>query len=137
MPRRRQGRKPRPRVEAPTRPRSRVRDALVFIGIAYAVIAAGYAISIPFGQAPDESAHLPYVAYLAEHRQLPVFQPGQGSYEYHQAPLYYVAALPAYFVGRAVAPSDPYIAVRLFGRPLAVELAAASDDGDNGMDGQA
>jgi len=120
MPRRRQGRKPRPRVETRPRPRSRVREVLVFIGVAYAVIAAAYAITIPFGQAPDESAHLPYVAYLAEHRQLPVFQPGQGSYEYHQAPLYYAAAVPAYLVGMAVAPERAYVAVRLFGIVLAL-----------------
>jgi 4-amino-4-deoxy-L-arabinose transferase-like glycosyltransferase len=114
MPARRKTHRARPPAKPPAK--SRGAGALVaFILIAYAAIAVAYAISIPFGQAPDESAHLPYVEYLAEARRLPVFQPGHGSYEFHQAPLYYITAVPAFVIGRALAPGREYLAVRFFG----------------------
>jgi 4-amino-4-deoxy-L-arabinose transferase-like glycosyltransferase len=106
-----------PRARAAARPARRpdARGALVFICIAYAVIAAAYAVTIPFGHAPDESAHLPYIIYIADRGTLPVFHPGAGSYEFHQAPLYYVIAVPAFVIGRALGPGREYVAVRLFG----------------------
>lgn len=83
---------------------------LVPICAAYVLLAGWYAHFIPFGQAPDESAHLLYVAHLAEHRTLPVFRPGgEGSYEFHHPPLYYVLALPAYLAGSG---ASRYQAVR-------------------------
>ena len=115
MPPRRKTRAPKQRARPPAPPRAPTAGVLAFICIAYVVIAAWYAAGVPFGQAPDESAHLPYVAYLADHGTLPVFRAGEGSYEYHQAPLYYAAAVPAYLIGRAVAPGHEYLAVRLFG----------------------
>ncbi len=118
MPRRPQDRTARAPIKGPQVKRPQVRGALIFIGIAYSAIAAAYAITIPLGQAPDESAHLPYVTYVAEHWRLPVFRAGEGSYEYHQAPLYYAAAAPAYLLGRAIAPTRAYIAVRLLGMLL-------------------
>ncbi|UCH33754.1 MAG: glycosyltransferase family 39 protein [Armatimonadota bacterium] len=99
----------------PAPQREGVTRVLAFIAVAYVIIAAAYALTIPFGRAPDESAHLPYVAYLADREGLPVFRAGEGSYEYHQAPLYYAAAVPAYYAGRALAPGREYVAVRLFG----------------------
>jgi len=119
MPSRRKTRRPRAAPRGLTKERARpsgaVAATLVFICIAYIAIAAAYALTIPFGQTPDESAHLPFVAYIAEHGHLPVFSPTQGSYEYHQAPLYYAMAAPAFLIGRAVAHDNAYLAVRLFG----------------------
>jgi 4-amino-4-deoxy-L-arabinose transferase-like glycosyltransferase len=115
MPPRRRARGPKQRAKPLAPPRPHAAGALAFICIAYVALAAWYAASIPFGQAPDESAHLPYVAYVADHGALPIFRAGVGSYEYHQAPLYYAAAVPAYLIGRAIAPGHEYLAVRLFG----------------------
>jgi 4-amino-4-deoxy-L-arabinose transferase-like glycosyltransferase len=115
MPPRRKTRTSKQHAKAAARPPVRTSTLVALICIAYVAIAAWYAAGIPFGQAPDESAHLPYVAYLADHGTLPIFRPGVGSYEYHQAPLYYAAAAPAYLIGRTVAPGHQYLAVRLFG----------------------
>jgi hypothetical protein len=68
--------------------------------VCYLFLALLYAVKIPFGNAPDETAHLRYLEYLAQHHRLPVFQtvnPGS-DYEFHQPPLYYVLALPAYLM---------------------------------------
>ena len=82
---------------------------LIPVGAVYLALAGWYAHFTPFGQAPDESAHLPYVAHLVEHRSLPVFRPGEGSYEFHQPPLFYALAAPAYVMS---SPANHYKAVR-------------------------
>jgi len=82
---------------------------LIPVGAVYLVLAGWYAHFTPFGQAPDESAHLPYVAHLVEHRSLPVFRPGEGSYEFHQPPLFYALAAPAYLMS---SPANHYKTVR-------------------------
>jgi len=61
--------------------------------VAFALLVSSYARQVPFGQAPDESAHWQYVEHLANERSLPVFHPG-GGYEFHQPPLYYALAAP-------------------------------------------
>lgn len=66
----------------------------------YLLLGIWYSLAIPFGQAPDESAHLPYVAYLAEQKKLPVFRGEEGSYEFHQPPLFYAAAALVYSAAR-------------------------------------
>jgi len=77
-----------------------MRAALIVIVLIYLALGAWYAAAIPFGQAPDESAHLVYVQYLAKEHRLPVFRPvGAGGYEFHQPPLYYALSLPAYLAG--------------------------------------
>lgn len=115
MPSRRTTTRGRAAPRPSTKRRPGVHGILAFILVAYGVIAAAYAVSIPFGEAPDESAHLPYVAYLADAHRLPVFQPGHGSYEFHQAPLYYIAAVPSFVIGRAISPGHEYLAVRFLG----------------------
>jgi len=91
-----------------------MRTALVAIVAVYIALGAWYASAIPFGQAPDESAHLLYITYLADHHDAPVFKPvGAGGYEFHQPPLYYALSLPAYLAaGRT--------AVRLFNVALGI-----------------
>jgi len=89
-----------------------MRGALPAIVAIYLALGAWYALAVPFGQAPDESAHLLYVAHLADEHRLPVFMPvGEGGYEYHQPPLYYALSLPAYL---AAGRRAPHVGVRLF-----------------------
>jgi hypothetical protein len=66
--------------------------------ICYLFIAGIYVTAIPPGGGPDETAHVRYVQWLAQHHTLPVFDrqnPGS-NYEFHQPPLYYLVSLPAY-----------------------------------------
>jgi len=63
-------------------------------------VAALYATNIPLGKGPDETAHIRYITWLADHHSLPVFSresPG-ADYEFHQPPLYYLISLPAYLM---------------------------------------
>jgi hypothetical protein len=83
----------------------RARRAVVVL---YLAIAATYATTIPFGAGPDETAHLRYVEYLSQHHRFPVFDAAHPdpNYEFHQPPLYYLAALPAYLLS----PKNPEVA---------------------------
>lgn len=93
----------------------RLLPAALALGVAIAALVVAYGRVIPFGQAPDESAHWQYVQYLTGTHRLPVFSPGQGGYEFHQPPLYYLlAALPA---------GGGPLAARLANLPLALLLA--------------
>jgi len=89
----------------------KVKAWLAAICATYIILAGWYAAVIPFGQAPDESAHLPYVAYLFEKKSLPVFSATGGSYEFHQPPLYYALAVPAFALSGANQ-ARSYLAVR-------------------------
>ena len=76
----------------------RARRALRPVVVLYLFLACVYAVAIPAGKGPDETAHLRYVSWLADHHTLPVFaavDPG-ADYEFHQPPLYYALALPVY-----------------------------------------
>lgn len=87
---------------------------LALIVVAYLCAAVAFALATPLWQAPDEPAHYNYVRYLIEQRALPVlhqsdydfaylerikaarFPPSLSidpiRYEFHQPPLYYLAA---------------------------------------------
>jgi hypothetical protein len=82
----------------------------------YCVLAGLLIFRVPLGQAPDEGAHMEYVRYLIEHRELPFFdrrvpktddpvlRGGNGpGFEFHQPPLYYIvsAIASAPFFGEA------------------------------------
>jgi hypothetical protein len=60
---------------------------LVVILALFVVLATGYGVIVPLGEAPDEVPHFTYIRYLAEHRRLPV---GAEEHEGFQPPLYYV-----------------------------------------------
>ena len=78
----------------------RARLAMRVVVIAYLFLAGLYAVGIPLGKGPDETAHMRYFTYLAEHHTLPVFDrdsPGP-DYEFHQPPLYYAVCLPTYLL---------------------------------------
>jgi 4-amino-4-deoxy-L-arabinose transferase-like glycosyltransferase len=102
------------------------RFPLVLIVVVYVVIGALYTVFTPVWQVPDEPAHYNYVRALAEGRGFPVIEPGDYDqaylsrltserfppewsvqtleYEDHQPPLYYVLAVPVYwlFDGRVI-----------------------------------
>ncbi len=73
------------------------RWGLTLILVLYLGLAAGFARVTPFGKAPDETAHALYVQSLVRNRSLPVLKrEHREAYEYHQPPLYYVLAAPAW-----------------------------------------
>ena len=86
---------------APVRPDA-PRRALRAIVIAYLFIAVSYALTIPLGKGPDESAHVRYLEFLTQQHRLPVFDPAHPDpdYEFHQPPLYYLASLPSFALAR-------------------------------------
>ena len=87
----------------------------------YLALTGGYCALIPVGLAPDESAHLKYVQWLAEHRSFPVLHVGQepaaarenAGYEAHQPPLYYLLAAPGYLAFRAWPDLAPHLPLLL------------------------
>ena len=87
----------------------------------YLILGCLYAVFTPSWQAPDEPAHYNYVRTLAEQHRFPIlklgdypaayleeikaarFPPGMSidpiRYEFHQPPLYYLLALPLFWIG--------------------------------------
>lgn len=64
-------------------------------------LALGWFFSViqPLGRAPDETAHVQYVAFLAQKAQLPIFQAqggGVAGYEAQHPPLYYALGAVVY-----------------------------------------
>jgi hypothetical protein len=106
---------------------------LVLIVVAYLCAAAAFALATPLWQAPDEPAHYNYVRYLIEQRALPVLHQGDYDfaylerikaarfppdlsidpirYEFHQPPLYYLAAA---VVSAPFPPASRPLVLRLF-----------------------
>lgn len=69
--------------------------------LCFVVLTAALALRVPPGQAPDENAHLEYVAHLGTYSAFPVFPRGgaaQAGYEFHQPPLYYLLCVPLWRV---------------------------------------
>ena len=64
---------------------------LISIIIVYFVLAMGYGVIIPLGEAPDEVSHFAYVQSLAVQHQLPGKE-GAAAGQAHQAPLYYLVS---------------------------------------------
>ena len=117
---------------------------LYLIIIAYALLAALYAVYTPKWQAPDEPAHFNYVRAIGETGRLPVLQKGDYDqdyleqikaakfpasmsvdairYESYQPPLYYLAATPIYIAARAGGIDTQVLALRLFGVALGAIL---------------
>lgn len=104
---------------------------LLLILIVYAALGTLFAVKTPPWQNPDEPAHYNYVAHLATERKLPVLQMGDYDeaylqrlkadrfppdlsiasirYESHQPPLYYLLAVPIYWLS-----GGHLLALRLF-----------------------
>ena len=105
---------------------------LASILIVYAALGTLFAVKTPRWQNPDEPAHYNYIAHIAAERRLPVLRMGDYDEEYlarlkaekfppdlsieavryesHQPPLYYLLAVPVYWLGQG-----ELLALRLFG----------------------
>ncbi len=105
--------------------------ALLFILIVHAALGTLFAIKTPPWQNPDEPAHYNYIAYVATERRLPALRMGDYDetylerlkaekfppdlsidpvrYEFHQPPLYYLLAVPVFWLSQGQLP-----ALRLF-----------------------
>lgn len=59
---------------------------VLFILVAYLILASWYSVTIPLGEAPDEADHYSLVRYLVRERAYPT---GEGYHEASQPPLYY------------------------------------------------
>lgn len=57
--------------------------------VVYLLLAAGYSVVMPLGEAPDEADHYAYIAYLGQNRSLPV---GPTVTQSKHPPLYHAAA---------------------------------------------
>lgn len=65
---------------------------------AFLLLALGFSITVPLGEAPDEVSHFSYIAYLTDHGTLPTPQ-GAAAGEAHQPPLYYlIGALSTFWI---------------------------------------
>src|SRR6186997_1398211 len=94
---------------------------LAVILAVYVLLAAGFAAVTPFGKAPDETAHALYIEHLVQQKSLPVLrQARREAYEFHQPPLYYVLAAPAWAVGAMGSPQ----AARMAARGVSILLGA-------------
>ena len=105
--------------------------ALLCILVVHAALGTLFAIKTPPWQNPDEPAHYNYIAHVATERQLPVLQMGDYDgtylerlkaekfppdlsidpvrYEFHQPPLYYLLAVPIFWLSQG-----QLLALRLF-----------------------
>lgn len=105
--------------------------ALLCILVVHAALGTLFAIKTPPWQNPDEPAHYNYIAHIATERQLPVLQMGDYDgtylerlkaekfppdlsidpvrYEFHQPPLYYLLAVPVFWLSQG-----QLLALRLF-----------------------
>ena len=63
----------------------------IFLAIlaVYLVLAVGYSVAVPLGEAPDEADHYAYIVYLGVQRSLPV---GPEVTQSKHPPLYHTAA---------------------------------------------
>ena len=94
---------------------------LATIMVAYLIVASLFAFETPAWQAPDEPAHFNYIEHIAQGNGLPILQAGDYDqlyndwiknrgfpadvsvapmrYESYQPPLYYLTAVPIYWLG--------------------------------------
>jgi hypothetical protein len=102
--------------DAPVSTAAWTRGSKTFVSLLALVVAARIAmvLFLPFGQKVehhleglnDEPAHFNYVKFLAQHRAFPVLEHWvtepdafvRNEFEYHQAPLYYLACTPLYLM---------------------------------------
>lgn len=73
------------------------RILLTLLLVGFVLCAATYSVAAPLWEAPDESEHFQYVAYLLAHHRLPSHLPSiqpSGNNEGNQPPLYYVLVAP-------------------------------------------
>ncbi len=114
---------------------------LVAIMVAYLIVASLFAFKTPAWQAPDEPAHFNYIEHIAQGNGLPILHAGDYDhlyndwikassfpksasvaamrYESYQPPLYYLSAVPVYWIGQSFGSHDfhangPRLALRFY-----------------------
>lgn len=95
----------------------------------YVLLGLALIARVPLSLAPDESAHWEYIQHIATTRSLPVFSgaaPPNPGYEFHQPPLYYLLAAPAWALLSAGAQQYSARLVSLMCGALTVWLVLAS-----------
>ncbi|MBI3912255.1 MAG: glycosyltransferase family 39 protein [Armatimonadetes bacterium] len=79
---------------------------LAILGALYLLLAAGFNLATPYGEAPDEWAHVDYVKQVAAgrlpHLDLLTRKDRQTGYEAHQPPLYYALCVPVWKAATAL-----------------------------------
>ena len=117
---------------------------LISVLIVYAALGTLFAFKTPSWQNPDEPAHYNYIAHLATERQLPVLRMGDYDgaylerlmaerfppdlsiepvrYESHQPPLYYLLAVPIYWLSQGLPLALRLFSVVLGGGVVAVDF---------------
>jgi hypothetical protein len=78
------------------------RLALVVLAGLYLVVAVGFALATPYGEAPDENAHLLYTEYMVRFGTLPPISSHFYTNEAIQPPLYYALNAAIVLTGRAL-----------------------------------
>ncbi len=70
---------------------------LAWILLAYTALSVLYGVLVPFGEHPDETFHMSYVVWVAEHAAIPnALGADRPERESHQPPLYYLVAATAW-----------------------------------------
>src|SRR5687767_978931 len=78
------------------------RVVLAILSVLYLVSATGFALVTPYGEAPDEHAHLLYVEHLVRYGTFPEIKAIPFSYEAYQPPLYYLIGAGLVTTGRVI-----------------------------------
>src|SRR5437762_2675433 len=78
------------------------RVALYVLVALYLACACGFALATPYGEAPDEFAHLSYTENIVRFHKLPDISEQAYSFESFQPPLYYAIGAAMVISGRAI-----------------------------------
>lgn len=86
-------------LDSPAAPRRRLDTWAALCLSVYVLLGLALIARVPLSMAPDEAQHWEYIQHIATTRSLPIFagaQPPAPGYEFHQPPLYYLLAAPAW-----------------------------------------
>ena len=86
----------------PIRASRRERLALGGLVVLYLISAIGFALVTPYGETPDEYAHMAYIDYIISRSALPPIRKNLATYEAQQPPLYYFLGATVILVGRGI-----------------------------------
>lgn len=120
-----------PNTDSATRKHSTRREkrALSLLLLIYLLLAIGYDVATPYGEAPDEPSHMGYLEYLVVNGALPPIQADAPTTEAFQPPLYYL-------IGAGVVLTAKALGVPWKDEPLTPDLRG-NVDARNGVDPKA
>src|SRR5688572_19777083 len=79
------------------------RVVLVVLSVLYLASATGFALVTPYGEVPDEYAHLLYIEHIVRFGELPKITKVPYSYDAFHPPLYYLVGAITVATGRTIA----------------------------------